>query len=101
MDDDTHVVPLDALTVINYLNSFGSGFVPDNAGTGPPFYDTNGDFSISPIDALLVINAINASKGGEGEAAARPGAVDAVLGDSGTLDLLFLSVAPSQQSRQR
>jgi hypothetical protein len=105
VDGDTHVNPRDALLVINYIIAFGPGFVPDNAMNGPPFYDTSGDFFIAPNDALLVINYINAHPpgSGEGTATADPSAVDAVFQnqDGGTLDLLFLSVAQSQQPRRR
>jgi len=65
---DAHVVPLDALLVINFINAFGSIVVPQTANYVPPFYDTNGDNNVSPIDALGVINIGNAGLGGEGEA---------------------------------
>lgn len=56
---DGVVSPLDALLVINYLNS---GNLPDVAvaeGAGGHFLDVSGDNLISPIDALLVINYLN------------------------------------------
>ena len=75
---DTHITPIDALLIINELNTTGSHQV---TGTGlsaspqpaaaegeestatPTYYDVNNDGYVSPIDALMVINSLN----GEGE----------------------------------
>ncbi len=66
-NDDGFVTPLDALLIINYLNSAGSGPVPP--GEPFPFYDVNGDNFVSPVDVLLVINELNNRRAsGEGEA---------------------------------
>ncbi len=46
----------DALLIINYLNSYGSGSFPSQF---VGYIDTNADRIISPIDVLLVINALN------------------------------------------
>ena len=67
-NNDGSVTPLDALLVINYLNSAGSGPVP--TGDPFPFYDVNGDNFVSPVDVLLVIRELNNRRGnvgGEGE----------------------------------
>lgn len=76
---DGNVSPIDALTVINSLNSEGTrsvlvlgdseGDMGDYLNTQQYLYDTNGDFAITPIDVLSVINHLNGSAGGEGEAA--------------------------------
>jgi hypothetical protein len=63
VNDDGFISPIDALLIINVLNSGGS-----RALTVPPvppdlplhYYDVSGDNLISPIDALLVINDLNA-----------------------------------------
>ncbi len=62
---DGHVSPLDALLVINNLNSAG-GF---NAagGSGGSRLDVNRDLAITPLDALLVVNYLNQNGSGEGE----------------------------------
>lgn len=52
------VTPNDALSVINYINAFGSGPAPST--TVPPYCDTNADKTISPADALDIINFVNA-----------------------------------------
>lgn len=55
---DGFVTPIDALLVINFLNSVGGGSDP----TGPrisSYLDTSADGFISPIDVLLVINRLN------------------------------------------
>ncbi|MGI8980380.1 MAG: M36 family metallopeptidase [Pirellulaceae bacterium] len=68
---DGQVSPIDALLVVNYLNSNGD---PAGEGEGSPDpykRDVNHDNSISPIDALMVINYLNRQKpsapAGEGE----------------------------------
>ena len=66
VNDDGTVSPIDALQVINELNSPivsdpERGSLPTFAGDGqvPPYVDVNGDGFVSPIDALIVINALN------------------------------------------
>ena len=59
---DQVITPLDALLVINYLNSLGSRATSDlpTPGDGQPvFVDTNSDQNLSAIDALLIINELN------------------------------------------
>jgi hypothetical protein len=66
---DNQVAPNDALEVINYLNAFGSGAVPEDAAAGSAYLDTNGDHYVSPDDCLGIINYLNAFPSvGEGEA---------------------------------
>ena len=60
--------PLDALLVVNWLNSNGGGPVPDAPMAPPPYLDVSGDTFVSPLDALLIVNALNARGAGEGEA---------------------------------
>lgn len=73
----TPVTPLDALLIINFINS---GFIGSNPLPNPPtadfsppptgtqfFYDVNGDGFATPLDALLIINRLNAGGSGEGE----------------------------------
>ena len=57
---DGKLSPIDALHVIQNLNTYGSRVLaspPNNASA--PFLDVNGDGRASPIDALLVISALN------------------------------------------
>jgi len=77
VNGDTFVTPIDALLVINLLNTAGGGPLAGRTPPIPvqPFVDTSGDSSLTAIDALLVINAINAGTG-EGEASS---ASDAAL----------------------
>jgi hypothetical protein len=71
VNNDTYVSPLDALLVINWLNSSKSRTLDLSSPVPPAFMDTNGDLYISPIDALRVINHLNLSgTSGEGEAPA-------------------------------
>ncbi|MEC8555200.1 MAG: Ig-like domain-containing protein [Planctomycetota bacterium] len=72
VNDDGQVSPLDALLVINYLNSGAEPFLPTSGVVPPPFYDVNGDEFVTPIDAFRVISFLNENSGGgagEGEAA--------------------------------
>jgi VCBS repeat-containing protein len=70
---DGFLSPLDALTLINFINANGVGALPPGRTT-PPFLDPDGDNAITPSDVILVINALNAqaanpTTGGEAEAA--------------------------------
>ena len=77
------VTPIDALDVLNYLNTNGSGPLP-TAPQGVHFYvDTNANGSVSPIDALLVLNALNA--GAAGARALPPVALAAANSTQGNL----------------
>jgi hypothetical protein len=76
VNGDGHVVPLDALLVINELNN--PTFIDPDTGelVGAPtgetrFPDTNDDGFVTPADALLIINQLNA-----------PNAVNAVMASS-------------------
>jgi VCBS repeat-containing protein len=64
------VEPLDALLVINYLNSTSPRnlpeTIPSNQTAYPIFFDVSGDNVVAPIDALRVINRLNGASG-EGE----------------------------------
>ena len=62
VNNDGSVTPIDALTVINELNSVGEHVLPTPTpgNEPPPYYDVNGDGSVTPIDALDVINYLNA-----------------------------------------
>jgi len=69
VNNDTFVTPIDALFVINYLNSVPGGALPPVGSTPPAiFWDVNGNNIVDPQDALLVINRLN-SASGEGELA--------------------------------
>ena len=84
VNDDGDVSPLDALLVINYLNTVGGGNVP--AGNPPPFIDVSGDNQVSPLDALLVINRLNQRGSGEGEAS---GGVFAAASHASLVDSVY------------
>ena len=67
MNADGSVSPIDAVLIINSLNSSGSRALPQGvvgegpqASSTPTYYDVDNDGHISPIDAVLVINLLNA-----------------------------------------
>jgi hypothetical protein len=49
----------DALTVINFINSFGPQKVPDGNNPNAPYYDTDASGAVNAGDALGVINFVN------------------------------------------
>ena len=61
VDRDEHIVPADALAVINELNVRGSRLLPPYqiTPTTDVFFDTNGDGWITPADAIAIINELN------------------------------------------
>ncbi len=65
VDIDSTVSPLDVLSIVNYLNQFGSG--PVTSSNPPPYLDVDSDNFVSPLDALVVINYLNAQGSGQGE----------------------------------
>jgi len=67
VNNDTRVTALDALLVINYLNTVGPGAVPANAEPIRGFLDCSADNSVTALDALKVINNLNQVPSGEGE----------------------------------
>lgn len=67
---DGNLSAVDALLVINYINTADSSQVPDTAPSRGQV-DVNDDGFVTAIDALLIINALNnAAQGGEGEGSA-------------------------------
>jgi hypothetical protein len=98
VDGDDTVAPIDALLVINYINSNASDQIPASAQDGPPYADVDNDGFIAPKDALQVINYINARQrtslpAGEGEQAAPQPTADELL--------WLLAVDVSDQPRRR
>lgn len=81
VNGDGVVSPIDALQVINDLNSAGARILA--AGSGPDI-DVSADGSVSPIDALLVINYLNGRSGGHssGSAANDPGNTEPLNDDA-------------------
>ncbi|MCA9191341.1 MAG: hypothetical protein KDB03_06255 [Planctomycetales bacterium] len=76
VNNDSLVIPLDVLIIINDLNAKGSRELTSGDTPAPPFIDVNGDGIVAPIDALIVINHLNSSGGGEGEKALHLSAFD-------------------------
>ncbi len=59
------VEPLDALAVINYINSSPTMLVPSRVAPekSSMLVDVTGDKMVSPLDALIVINQLNSRSG--------------------------------------
>ena len=74
VSNDGYVSPVDALMIINSLNTEGSRSLPQGQSSQAAqlFYDVNRDGYISPIDALQVINYLNNPSAGEGKAEVLP-----------------------------
>ncbi len=65
VNDDGTVSAIDALLIINLINSNTPSALIGSNLSSPPFVDVSNDAFLTSLDALLVINAINAA--GEGE----------------------------------
>jgi hypothetical protein len=61
VNDDTAISSVDALLVLNELNSVGPRQLsaPSEGDSPPPYLDTSGDGYATSIDALLVLNHLN------------------------------------------
>ena len=71
VNGDGKVTPIDALNVINYLNSSAPSTLTLPHTAAAPYIDVNGDGSVTPLDALLIIDYLNTlppSGSSEGEA---------------------------------
>jgi hypothetical protein len=75
------VTPIDALMVINYLNS-GQPRQLAGSPTGPPFWDVHADGFVTPLDALTVINYLNQRHSGSGEGEGGSGGWAGTVGES-------------------
>lgn len=67
VNNDGQVTPLDALQVINRLNTSSNSALPERE-VSLPFWDVNEDGLVSAIDALQIINILNEDLATEGEA---------------------------------
>lgn len=65
-DGSGAVSPLDALVVINQLNS-SSASTADTSSASTTMTDVDGDSSLTPLDALVVINYLNRQGSNSGE----------------------------------
>ncbi len=69
VNNDAEITPMDALLVINELNTAAGNFQAARAATAASHYlDVNSDGQLSPLDALLIINRLN-EDAAEGERA--------------------------------
>lgn len=69
VNGDGWVTPIDALLIINRLNSMGTGSLRASVSD---FVDVNRDDYLSPIDALIVINYLNRLSMTQGDGEAKP-----------------------------
>ncbi len=69
VNSDGLTTPIDALMIINHINTSNSTVLPSHPPT-EPLIDVTNDGFITPLDALQVVNRLNQPPGGgEGEAA--------------------------------
>jgi YD repeat-containing protein len=85
VDANGAIVPLDALEIINRLNSNEPNSLPAVRDPLLPYYDVTGDQVAAPIDALSVINHLNQEGSGprklsEGDGLVRETTVTVTLG---------------------
>ena len=69
VNNDTFISPLDALLVINELNTVGAHELQPPTEAVTAYLDTSDNGFVEPLDALLVLNHLNQSNvdNGEGE----------------------------------
>jgi len=66
VNDDGLLTPLDALTVISYINSHPDDLsVPPPPAEPPPYYDVDGNGFVTALDVLIIIDALNAQASSE------------------------------------
>jgi trimeric autotransporter adhesin len=63
VNNDSFVTAIDALLIINVLNTTGARPLntPTEEDAPPPYFDCSGDWYVSALDALRVINYLNRS----------------------------------------
>ncbi|HAC92494.1 MAG TPA: hypothetical protein DCF63_17970, partial [Planctomycetaceae bacterium] len=89
---DGRISAVDALAIINYLNSGQSSLLAESDLVPPPFLDVNGDERVTALDSLLVINYLNdRSSGGGAEGEASSSQVVATSAPSVTSAPLFVT----------
>lgn len=78
VNNDTNISPIDALLVVNELNTVGGHALPALTQAPTAYLDTNEDGFVSPMDALLVINELSrrAAQQNQQAAAAIPAVVE-------------------------
>ncbi len=95
VNNDGFVTPIDALLIINRLNS-GDTELVSTPFSRAPFVDVSGDGSLAPIDALIIINKLNAANdapAGEGEGESADSFFAELGSDSGSDDSLGVLLA--------
>jgi hypothetical protein len=80
VNDDESVSPLDALLVINELNSAGARALSQRSAANP-YLDVNRDGFVTPVDALLILNELNAKTAIQ-SARIAPAAIPAAIDDA-------------------
>jgi hypothetical protein len=99
---DGNVTPLDALTVINYINAHAGDLQVPPFDVPPPYYDVDGNGFVTAADVLIVINELNGQtySGGSsmapggGGAPARPAAEGEAPSISALTPPAFMTAPP-------
>jgi subtilisin-like proprotein convertase family protein len=93
VNDDNQISPIDALSVINALNTVGAGSLEFRQWTSGErrYLDVVADNFLAPIDALAVINYLNATgQAGAAAGAAATASLPAQSSDGGRVQATFL-----------
>jgi len=105
VDNDSLITPLDALLVINYLNSRERTEATTSGYSMAPFLDVSGDGAIAPLDTLMVLNYLNSrttyQTQAEGEAADAYFEDLGAANDSSTDDLSVAGFSEAGAQRRR
>ncbi len=93
---DGFISPIDALLIINYLNSNGDPILPGSGVSSKPYIDPTGDELVTASDVLQIINYLNTNSQaglGEGESSGVEYAMPL------TPQQMFAAVGPSVESK--
>ncbi|MCC7338411.1 MAG: putative Ig domain-containing protein [Pirellulaceae bacterium] len=94
VNNDLLITPMDALLIINRLNSRSSGVLPTRTNCLDYYYDVNGDQLSTPMDVLQVVNELNLRSRANGSVNARVEG-EAEVGPAGFISVPFTTLPGS------
>ncbi|MCC7333737.1 MAG: putative Ig domain-containing protein [Pirellulaceae bacterium] len=94
VNNDLLITPMDALLIINRLNSRSTGVLPTRTNRLDYYYDVNGDQLSTPMDVLQVINELNLRSRANGSVFARVEG-EAEIGPAGFISVPFTTLPGS------
>jgi hypothetical protein len=100
VDRDGTVAPVDALIIINQLETSSIRSLSGRNNTTSMFSDTSGDGELSPLDALMVINRLDGTQT-QAAQASLAALADAGLAEAALVEAALEALAPELAQRKR